>query len=162
MTKKDVLGMSPPIHTNATQSQQPTFIPNRPRPVERVSLFVKCRISTGAVEYGVYRAPQPNTAPNRGCLSAPDVVDGSGSAAITGPPPLVAGLLPFRATARGIACGAGAAHRPRRQACTATVSATHTGNGCRTDRKALDGTRTTDGAAPTSTNRRWVKVGKPG
>jgi hypothetical protein len=52
--------------------------------------------------------------------------------------------------------GRGGRRRPQ------TLSAAHASDGCRTDRKALDGTRTTDGAAPTSTNRRWVKVGKRG
>lgn len=115
-----------------------------------------------AAEHGVYRTGQPDAAAKRGCLGTPDVVDGPGSAAITDPPPLVAGLLPFRAAARVITRGAGAAHRPRRQACTATLSAADTGNGCRTDQSALERPRGADASARANADRCRLRQGKQG
>jgi transposase-like protein len=101
-------------------------------------------------------------AAERGCLGTPDLVDSPASATVTDPPSLVAGLLPFRAAARVIARGAGAAHRPRRQACTATLSATESGNGCRTDTQALECPRGAGASARANTDRCRLRQGKQG
>ncbi len=127
--------------------------------VELTAALKKLGLS-GRINTAFIERVKKDAAAKRGCLGAPDVVDGPGSAAITGPPPLVAGLLPLRAAARVIARGAGAAHRPRRQACAATLSATDTGNGCRTNQSALERPRGADGSGRANADRCRLRRGK--
>ena len=117
---------------------------------------------SGKLKWAFVERLKGDRATKRGGPDSPHVVNHAASTPVAASLGMVAWVLSLRASARVITSGAGAADRKGWAASAPTLSAAHASDGSRTDSQALDGTRTTDGAAPTSTNRRWVKVGKPG